>query len=103
MSIRATGATGFTITWIVLLCLTALSFGMSFVSLGAFSTPVAIGIAAVKGSLVVAIFMELIESRASLRFTALAGVLMLILLASLLSVDVLTRAAAPLVPPAIHR
>ena len=103
MSSRLTGSVGITTTWIVLLGLTALSFGMSFVPLGAFATPVAVGIAVVKGSLVVAIFMELIESPASLRFAALAGLLLLVLLASLLSVDVLTRAAAPLVPPAVHR
>ena len=103
MNSHATGSKGFTITWLILLCLTALSFGMSFVALGAFSTPVAIGIALLKGSLVAAIFMELIESRSTLRFVAAAGVVMLVLLASLVSVDVFTRASPPLVPPATHR
>jgi caa(3)-type oxidase subunit IV len=99
----ATGAVGFTVTWLVLLGFTVLSLAMSYVHLGVFGTPVALAIAVVKGSLVALIFMELLEARASVVLTALAGLGMFLLLASLLSVDVLTRQAVPAIPPAVHR
>ena len=42
--------------WIALMCLTALTAGLSYIDFGAFSAPVALLIATIKGSLVVGLF-----------------------------------------------
>jgi caa(3)-type oxidase subunit IV len=95
---NAVSGRGFFVTWIALVALTGTSFGFSYLPLGRAEAPVAIGIALVKGFLVAAIFMELIEQRYSHKITIVAGAAMLILLASLLTADVLTRSMPPLLP-----
>ena|SRR5258708_10855011 len=74
-----------------LLLLTALTIGASFVNLGAFHTPVALGIAAAKAILILLYFMHLRYSSGLTRIVIVAGLLWLgILLAGTLD-DVLTR------------
>jgi caa(3)-type oxidase subunit IV len=89
----------FTAAWITLLLLTVTSFAVSFANLGALATPVALGIAMVKGSIVVLVFMELAVQRASSRLVIVTGVAMLLLLTSLLATDLVSRAHPPLRPP----
>jgi cytochrome c oxidase subunit 4 len=87
-------------TWLGLLALSALTFGLSFVPLGAAETPAALGIAAAKGLLIVLFFMHLVEQRATNALVLVFCLLMLFLLAGLSVADVLTRPAITLPPMA---
>jgi cytochrome c oxidase subunit 4 len=86
-------------TWVALLALTAVSFAVSYVHLGALNIPVAILIAGIKGTLVVLIFMELGVEKFSVKITLVVSVLFVLLLVSLMVGDVVTRAAPPLFTP----
>jgi len=80
----------------VLLVLTGTTIGLAFVPLGIWSTPVALTIAAVKASLIVAVFMHLRYGTATSRLAVLAGMFWLaIMLAGILD-DVLTRGWLPI-------
>ena len=46
---------------VVLIVLAAISYGVSFLPLGAWETPIAIGISVAKGTVVLLIFMHLLE------------------------------------------
>ena len=74
-----------------LLALWAVSFALSFVSLGAAALPVAIAIAAVKALLVVVFFMELARETLSIKLTLLAAGALGVLLGSLMIADIVTR------------
>ena len=65
---------------IALLVLTAVSFGLSYVSLGAAGTPIALTIAGVKVVIVGLIFMELLESLAATRMIAIVTIVFISLL-----------------------
>lgn len=78
-----------------LLALWGLSFGLSYVGLGAWALPVALGIAVMKGGLVLWIFMELGRERSSAAYAFMIGVIMVFLLLSFMIADVLTRAPSP--------
>jgi cytochrome c oxidase subunit 4 len=86
-------------TWLGLLALSGLTFGLSFVPLGGVETPVALAIAAAKGVLIVLFFMHLVEQRASNALVLLFCIVMLLLLAGIATADILTRPAITL--PAI--
>jgi cytochrome c oxidase subunit 4 len=87
------------VTWLALMLLAALSFGLRFVNLGAYNFPIAMGIAAVKAVLVALVFMELAFEPATLRFAFATGFALLALLLVFMISDVLTRTVAPLDPP----
>ena len=87
------------LTWITLLGLTAASYAMSYVHLGALNIPVALAIAGIKGTLVVLIFMELAVEKFSVKITLVVSVLFVLLLVGLMVGDVVTRAVPPLLPP----
>jgi cytochrome c oxidase subunit 4 len=90
------GVRTYLITAVVLLALTCLTIGVAFLPLGAWHTPVAIGIAAVKAVLVAVYFMHLRISPRGNRLAALAGLFWLaILLAGTLD-DVVTRGWLPI-------
>ena len=74
-----------------LAALTALSFWLSYRHLGALGMPVALGIAAIKVTVVVLFFMGLAREPASHRVAGVVAVLFVVLLASLAALDVLTR------------
>jgi cytochrome c oxidase subunit 4 len=82
----------------VLLALLLLSWGLARIGLGSWSTPVALGIAAVKAGLVVWFFMELSEAAASLRVAGAVVAVLFVIFLALTSADPATRAQAPLVP-----
>ena len=74
-----------------LLCLTALTFGLHFVSLGAASVVIALAIAGAKVCIVGTVFMELRESLAVTRTVAIVAVLFVVLLCLGIAGDVAFR------------
>jgi cytochrome c oxidase subunit IV len=85
----------YVVTAILLLVFTGLTIGLAFVPLGAWQTPIALTIAAIKALLVALFFMHLRVSRVSTRLAALAGLIWLgILLTGTLD-DVITRGWLP--------
>jgi cytochrome c oxidase subunit 4 len=88
-------------TWLALLTLTGVSFGVSYVHLGTLNIPVALAIASVKAILVVLIFMELAVEKFSVQVTLVISFVFVALLIGLMVADVVTRAAPPLLsfPP----
>lgn len=89
------------LTLLALLGLTLGSFALSYVHLGRWSIPVALGIAALKATLVITIFMELAVEKLTVKLSLVAGFVFVFLLVGLMAADVATRAAAPLLlhPP----
>ncbi len=85
------GAAAYVWAFIALVCLTLLSFWFSYLHLGGFEMVVAIGIAAIKVTIVALVFMGLVDEPASSRVAGVTAVLFVILLASLTAADVLTR------------
>jgi cytochrome c oxidase subunit 4 len=83
--------TAYTIVFGALVCLTILSFLLSYASLGWFETVVALAIAAAKVLLVVIYFMHLSKEPVSHRLAALAAALFVAILATLAAADVWTR------------
>jgi cytochrome c oxidase subunit 4 len=88
-------------TWLALLALTGVSFGVSYIHLGTLNIPVALGIASIKAILVVLIFMELAIEKFSVQVTLVVSFVFVALLIGLMVADVATRAAPPLLsfPP----
>lgn len=78
-------------TFIGLVVLTAVTFGLSFLHLGAFEVPVSLGIAGVKAALVLLFFMELIEESVSSRLALASGVVLLAILIAFAVADIVTR------------
>jgi cytochrome c oxidase subunit 4 len=96
MSSEITAVRTYLLVALVLLLLTGLTIGLAFLPLGAWHTPVALGIAATKALLVAWFFMHLRASHAITRLTALAGLLWLsIMLVGTLD-DVITRGWLPI-------
>lgn len=86
-------------TGAALLALWALSWGLSYVALGAAAVPVALGIAVAKAVLVALVFMELVHERASVVVAFATALVLAMILVGLTSADVLTRDRAPLAVP----
>ncbi len=85
-------------TYLGLLALTALTFGISFAGLGRFEVVVALAIAIAKALLIVFIFMHLSEASFTNRFIALVAALFIVLIVSLTVADVATRRTFPVGP-----
>jgi len=88
-----------TYTLVALLLLAGLSFGLRFAQLGGAGIPVALGIAALKATLVAIVFMELLQEKVTVRLAFTAGLCLFALMMALIVADVLTRAAPPLQAP----
>lgn len=86
-------------TGAVLIALWALSFGLSFVDLGAAGLPIALAIAVLKAALVGAIFMELAKAPASIRYSVLAAGALAAILIGFVVADTEMRDPPPLVAP----
>ena len=86
------------LTWAGLLALTATSFALSYAHLGGLGTPVALGIALLKATLVALVFMELLVEPFTVRVTLVAGFAFVVLLVFFVVADVVTRAPALLLP-----
>jgi cytochrome c oxidase subunit IV len=78
-------------SWLGLLALLALTVTMAYLPLGAFNAPVALSIAAIKATIVAAIFMELWHRGARLLVFATAGLFWLGIMLWLGLMDFLTR------------
>jgi cytochrome c oxidase subunit 4 len=81
----------YTICFLALVCLTLASYWLSHVSLGAFSTAVALAIAAVKVTLIGLYFMHLLEEPASHRLAAVTATIFIAVLVTFACLDVVTR------------
>jgi cytochrome c oxidase subunit IV len=80
------------IIWIVLLILTGVTAGVSFIDLGQFNTVVALAIATFKAVLVVLFFMHVLHAGEKLiKLVVIAAVFWLSLLLCLSMMDYLTR------------
>ena len=77
--------------WVVLLCLTAATFGLSQLPIGHLHLPAAIFIACVKVTLVVLFFMHLWHSEGSNRIVFVVSFFFLIVLLFFVLADVATR------------
>ena len=78
--------------FLILLVLTALTTGMSFVDLGVFNAVIALAIACLKASLVVLFFMHIHYSSRLLKMTVAAGLFTFLLLITLTMSDYVSRA-----------
>jgi cytochrome c oxidase subunit 4 len=70
----------YAIALIALLCLTALTFGLHYVTVGSLGIIVALAIAAIKVSIVALVFMELRDSMIATRAVAIVAVMFVALL-----------------------
>lgn len=86
------------ITWIALLLLAGLTFGLSFVPLHLFAVPVAMLIATAKATLVALFFMELVGTGTTPRLAFALALLLFVTLLALATTDVVTRPTPALVP-----
>ena len=86
----------YVVVFAVLIALTGLTIGVSYVDLGAFSTVVALLIAGAKGALVMLFFMHLVERPGLFRVVAVAGFFWLAILLTLTLSDVATRGWLPI-------
>ena len=91
------------VTWLVLLVLTAVSWQVSLLDLGAFDLVVSLLIATVKATLVVLFFMHLAHGRFSTKLVVIVSALFVVLLVALTAGDVATRHTFPSGPGAIVR
>jgi caa(3)-type oxidase subunit IV len=82
-----------------LLLLAAVSYAVSFASLGSLRVPVALAISAAKAALVVIFFMELVHQRFTNRFVVVAAIVLVLTLIALMAADVITRGTPPMLPP----
>jgi cytochrome c oxidase subunit IV len=77
-----------------LMALAAVSYAVSFASLGAMRVPVAIAISIAKAALVAIFFMELIHQRFTNRAVLAVALLLVVTLIALMAADALTRGVA---------
>lgn len=79
------------IALLVLVALTAASYGISFVELGAAGAPLAIAIAAVKAGVVAVVFMELMRASPTARIVGIVTIAFIALLCAGTVSDVALR------------
>jgi cytochrome c oxidase subunit 4 len=79
------------LVWLALLVLLGLSVGSAYLPLGALNSPINLGIAAMKVSLIVVFFMHLRKSSALLRLAAVSSAFWLIFMFTLVFSDYLSR------------
>jgi cytochrome c oxidase subunit IV len=75
----------------LLLCFTALTVFASYLELGSFNTVVALGIAIIKGTLVILFFMHIRYSSRLTKLTISSGFFLLIVLFTLTLTDYISR------------
>jgi len=92
MSEQADSAKTYTVVFLALLALTAITTAVAYLDLGHFSVVVALAIAVVKMLLVALFFMHLRHSTVLTRIVVAGGLLWLAILITLTLSDLLTRA-----------
>lgn len=83
-----------------LLALVAISYGLSLIHLPGWNLPLALGIALVKCSLVMLVFMELWSAHGAVRLIASVGLAYVLVLVILSAADPATRSPPVAAPPA---
>jgi len=91
MSAESPSVRTYTLVFVALLVLAALTTGIAYVDLGPLNTVLALAIAVIKMSLVGLFFMHLWYSRGLTRIVVLAGFFWLALLVSFTLADVFSR------------
>ena len=91
MQSPAHGAGPYFVVFAGLIALTAATVGLSYVELGAWHTPVGLGIATLKALLVILFFMHVIRSTRLTWIVALSGAAWLAILLGLTLTDYLSR------------
>ena len=92
------------VTWLALMVLAGMSFGLRFAHLGAYGFAAALAIAVVKAALVALIFMELFHESATMRLAFLTGLSLLAILLIFMVADIVTRPLSPIEnPPGTER
>ena len=97
-----TSVVTYLVIFVVLLTFTGVTVAVAFVDLGPLNTPIALGIAVVKATLILAYFMHLKQQNKLLWCFALAGFFWVALLALGTMDDYLTR-ASPAHPELRHK
>jgi cytochrome c oxidase subunit IV len=92
------GALRYLVCWLALALLTGLTFALSTVALGGWSTPIALAIAVTKAAVVALFFMHLWDHPGANRLVFVVSILFVALLMSFTMLDVTTR--FPLALPA---
>jgi len=88
---RQSSSKSYVFAWLALVALTGASFGASRLHLGAAAAAVALGIALLKGSIVLAVFMHLYRAPFVLRFVAVLNIAWVVLLCAGIAADVAAR------------
>ncbi|MCA9629858.1 MAG: cytochrome C oxidase subunit IV family protein [Myxococcales bacterium] len=91
MARRTLSTKSYLAAFLALLVLAAGSFGLSFLHLGAFSMPLALGVATLKACIVAGVFMHLLEEPGTRSLATLIAVMMVCILITLAATDVATR------------
>jgi cytochrome c oxidase subunit IV len=91
MSAESPSVRTYSLVFVALLILAALTTGIAYVDLGPFNTVIALAIAVIKMCLVGLFFMHLSSSHGLARIVVLAGFFWLALLVSFTLADVFTR------------
>jgi cytochrome c oxidase subunit 4 len=87
-------------TWLALLVLSCITFGVSLAGLGGAGTAIGLAIAAMKSLLIAIFFMHLVEQRIANAYVLIAALTLVSFLVALSAADVLTRGHTPLRAPA---
>jgi caa(3)-type oxidase subunit IV len=91
MSAESPSVRTYTLVFLALLILAALTTAIAYIDLGPLNTVAALAIAFIKMCLVGLFFMELLYTRGLTRIVVLAGIFWLALMVSFTLADVLTR------------
>lgn len=91
MTTRTLTGRDYLLTWIALLVLSGLTFLLSFLPLGPLHVPIALLIAAGKGTLIVLVFIHLAEQPSGNRVILIFWLLLFAILVALTAADVATR------------
>lgn len=94
----STAVSRYLLVWLALVALTGLSFLLSRLHLGTADVGLALAIATVKTALVLLFFMHLVEARFSIVLIPLGALFFVVLLASGVVTDVVTRRTFPIAP-----
>ena len=91
MAHHVTSLRDYILVFLALMVLTAVTVGVAFVDLGVWNDVVALGIAFIKATLVVMIFMNVRHSARLSKLTVLSGLVWLVILFGLTLADYMTR------------
>lgn len=86
-------------TWVALVAIAGLNFGLSYVDVGDARIPIALVLAGANASILLLVFMEVRHGSLSTKLAFAAAAALLSILIGLMIGDVALRGAPPIVPP----